>query len=158
MKTAEKNATGVQGATAKANEATSKFTNRPSLTQKEAKEDAKVTDQTPAQTPKMEAVKTDEVATSHAPAMDNKPAHVDEPQKTIINFPTKQHWKKSVQKRIYRFGINCAAFLSQTKHAEKHRAAHVRLGQRRAGLESRQTMLTGILGDLAIDITIYEPA
>jgi len=116
MKTAEKNATGVQGATAKANEATSKFTNRPSLTQKEAKEDAKVTDQTPAQTPKMEAVKTDEVATSHAPAMDNKPAHVDEPQKPEVREEPKAEAPKA---QPVKFALNLESILKVV--ADLHR-------------------------------------
>jgi hypothetical protein len=82
MKTAVKNATGVQGATAKANEATNKFTNRPSLTQKEAKEDAKVTDQTPAQTPKVEATHNPEIKGDSPVTVDNKPAHVNgQPEK-----------------------------------------------------------------------------
>ena len=76
MKTAEKNATGVQGATAKNNEATNKFTNRPSLTQKEAKEDAKSTDQTPAQTPKVEATHNAEIKSDSPATVDNKPAHI----------------------------------------------------------------------------------
>ncbi|MCO5950913.1 hypothetical protein [Mucilaginibacter flavidus] len=76
MKTAEKNATGVQGATAKNNEATNKFTNRPSLTQKEAKEDAKATDQTPAQTPKVEATHNAEIKSDSPATVDNQPAHV----------------------------------------------------------------------------------
>ena len=76
MKTAEKNATGVQGATAKNNEATNKIQNRPSLTQKEAKEDAKSTDQTPAQTPKVEATHNAEIKSDSPATVDNKPTHV----------------------------------------------------------------------------------
>ena len=82
MKTAEKNATGVQGATAKANEATNKFTNRPSLTGKEAKEDGKVNDQALAQTPKVEATPNAEIKGNGPATVDNNLAHVDgQPEK-----------------------------------------------------------------------------
>ena len=50
MKTAEKNANGVQGATAKNNQTANRVENRPSLTQKEAKEDENAKNQTPAKT------------------------------------------------------------------------------------------------------------
>ncbi len=76
METAEKNATAVQGTAAKNNEATNKIQNRPSLTQKEAKEDAKATDQTPAQTPKVEATHNVEIKGDSPATVDNKPAHV----------------------------------------------------------------------------------
>ena len=76
MKTAEKNANGVQGATAKKNEATNKIANRPSLTGKEAKEDGKVTDQKPAQTPQVEANNANEVKTNSPATVDNQPANV----------------------------------------------------------------------------------
>ena len=82
MKTVEKNATGVQGATAKNNEATNKYANRPSLTQKEAKEDAKVNDQTPAQAQKVEATHNVEIKSDSPATVDNKPAHIDgQPEK-----------------------------------------------------------------------------
>ena len=81
MKTAEKNANGVQGATAKANEATSKIQNRPNLTGKEAK-DEKVNDQQPAQIPKVEATYHAEIKSDSPATVDNKPAHVDgQPEK-----------------------------------------------------------------------------
>ncbi|MBD1395421.1 hypothetical protein [Mucilaginibacter glaciei] len=76
MKTAEKNANGVQGATAKNNEATNKIVNRPSLTGKEAKEDGKATDQTPAQTAQVEANNNGEVKTSSPATVDNQPANI----------------------------------------------------------------------------------
>ena len=76
MKTAEKNANGVQGATAKNNEATNKIANRPSLTGKEAKEDGKGTDHTPDQTPKVEANNANEVKTNSPATVDNQPANV----------------------------------------------------------------------------------
>jgi len=81
MKTAEKNANGVQGATAKANEATSKIQNRPNLTGKEAK-DEKVNDQPPAQNPKVEATHHAEIKSDSPATVDNKPAHIDgQPEK-----------------------------------------------------------------------------
>jgi len=81
MKTAEKNANGVQGATAKANEATSKIQNRPNLTGKEAK-DEKVNNQAAAQTPKVEATNNAEIKSDSPATVDNKPAHVDgQPEK-----------------------------------------------------------------------------
>ncbi|CAN5505385.1 hypothetical protein BH09BAC6_BH09BAC6_24960 [soil metagenome] len=95
MKTAEKNATAVQGTAAKNNEAVNRTTNRPSLTQKEAKEDENAKDQTPAQTPKVEAVEIAEVTTSHAPAMDNKSAHIDEPQKPEVKEEPKSEAPKA---------------------------------------------------------------
>ena len=82
MKTAEKNANGVQGATAKNNQTANRIENRPSLTQKEAKEDAKATDQTPAQTPKVEATHNAEIKIDSPATVDNKPAHIDgQPEK-----------------------------------------------------------------------------
>lgn len=76
MKTAEKNATGVQGTAAKNNQTANRVENRPSLTQKEAKEDESAKDQTPAQTPQIEATKTAEVKTDSPATVDNQPAHV----------------------------------------------------------------------------------
>ena len=81
MKTAEKNATAVQGTGAKANEATSKIQNRPNLTGKEAK-DEKVNDQAPAQTPKVEATHHAEIKSDSPATVDNQPAHIDgQPEK-----------------------------------------------------------------------------
>jgi hypothetical protein len=76
MKTAEKNANGVQGTTAKNNQTANRVENRPSLTQKEAKEDGKATDQTPAQTPKVEANNANEVKTNSPATVDNQPANI----------------------------------------------------------------------------------
>jgi hypothetical protein len=76
MKTAEKNANGVQGTAAKNNEATNKTANRPSLTGKEAKEDGKAADQTPAQTPQVEANNANEVKTNSPATVDNQPANL----------------------------------------------------------------------------------
>lgn len=76
MKTAEKNATAVQGAAAKNNQTANRVENRPSLTGKEAKDDEKVKDQTPAQTPQVEAGKTAEAKAGSPATVDNQPANV----------------------------------------------------------------------------------
>ena len=82
MKTAEKNVNGVQGAAAKNNQTANRVENRPSLTQKEAKEDENAKDQTPAQTPKVEATHNAEIKTDSPATVDNKPAHIDgQPEK-----------------------------------------------------------------------------
>lgn len=76
MKTAEKNATAVQGTAAKNNQTANRIENRPSLTGKEAKEDEKAKDQTPAQTPQVEAGKIAEVKTGSPSTVDNQPANI----------------------------------------------------------------------------------
>ena len=76
MKTAVKNATAVQGTAAKNNQTANRVENRPSLTQKEAKEDENAKDQTSAQTPQVEANKTAEVKTSSPATVDNQPANI----------------------------------------------------------------------------------
>jgi len=86
MKTAEKNATAVQGTAAQNNQTANRVENRPSLTQKEAKQDEPAKNQTPAQTPQVEANKTAEVKTSSPVAVDNQPANV-------ANQPAKQEVK-----------------------------------------------------------------
>jgi hypothetical protein len=73
MKTAEKNAKGVQGATAKTNEVRTE--NRPSLTAKEAKQDETATNQKPAEAPKGEDAKAAEVPASDPATVDNQPAN-----------------------------------------------------------------------------------
>lgn len=75
MKTAEKNANGVQGTAAKNNQSVS-MENRPNLTGKEAKQDEKVKDQTPAQTPQVKEANPAEVATGNPAAVDYQPANV----------------------------------------------------------------------------------
>ncbi|WP_158995145.1 hypothetical protein [Mucilaginibacter sp. L196] len=77
MKTAEKNATAVQGTGAKNNEASNKIANRPSLTQKEAKEDETAKNQTPAQTPQLEADKVTQAKTNSPTTVDNKPVNTE---------------------------------------------------------------------------------
>jgi hypothetical protein len=82
MKTAVKNATAVQGTAAKNNQTANRVENRPSLTQKEAKEDENVKNQAPAQTPKVEATHNAEIKSDSPATVDNKPAHVDgQPEK-----------------------------------------------------------------------------
>ena len=82
MKTAEKNATAVQGTAAKNNQTANRVENRPSLTQKEAKEDENAKDQVPAQTPQVEATHNAEIKSDSPATVDNKPAHVDgQPEK-----------------------------------------------------------------------------
>ena len=82
MKTAVKNATAVQGTAAKNNQTANRVENRPSLTQKEAKEDENVKNQVPAQTPQVEATHKAEIKTNSPATVDNKPAHIDgQPEK-----------------------------------------------------------------------------
>ncbi|MFA6084681.1 hypothetical protein [Mucilaginibacter sp.] len=82
MKTAQKNATGVQGTTAQAKKATDvKTQNRPNITGKEAKEDKKdepVKDQKPAEAPKVEATQAAEAQAGNPATVDNQPANVAE--------------------------------------------------------------------------------
>ncbi|GAA4915270.1 hypothetical protein [Mucilaginibacter defluvii] len=75
MKTAEKNANGVQGAAAKANE-TNKTQNRPSLTGKEAKEHGNTTDEKPAENTQAAEAAPAQAATSGTATVDNQPANV----------------------------------------------------------------------------------
>ena len=76
MKTAEKNANGVQGATAKNNQSVNRIENRPSLTGKEAKQDETAKDQKPAQTSQVEKTNPTEATTSSPATVDNQPADV----------------------------------------------------------------------------------
>jgi len=76
MKTSEKNANGVQGATAKNNQSVNRIENRPSLTGKEAKEDENAKNQTPAQTSEVEAIKAAEVKTGSTATVDNQSGNI----------------------------------------------------------------------------------
>lgn len=76
MKTAEKDANGVQGTAAKNNQSVNRIENRPSLTGKEAKPDETAKDQTPAQTPQAEKTNPAEATTSSPATVDNQPANV----------------------------------------------------------------------------------
>jgi len=76
MKTAEKNANGVQGTAAKNNQTANRVENRPSLTGKEAKEDENAKNQTPAKTPQVEKSNPAEVKTNSPATVDNQPANV----------------------------------------------------------------------------------
>jgi len=76
MKTAEKNATAVQGTAAKNNQTANRVENRPSLTQKEAAANENAKNQTPAKTSEVEANKTAGVKTDSPATVDNQPANV----------------------------------------------------------------------------------
>lgn len=76
MKTAEKNANGVQAAAAKNNQTVNRIENRPSLTGKEAKQDESVKDQTSVQTPQAEKTNAAEIETGSSATVDNQPANV----------------------------------------------------------------------------------
>jgi len=76
MKTAEKNATAVQGTAAKNNQTANRVENRPSLTGKEAKENETAKNQTPAKTPEVEAAKTSDVKTGSPATVDNQPSNI----------------------------------------------------------------------------------
>ncbi|RYY38014.1 MAG: hypothetical protein EOP46_00295, partial [Sphingobacteriaceae bacterium] len=76
MKTAEKNANGVQGTAAKNNQSVNRIENRPSLTGKEAKENETAKDQTPAQTPQAEKTNPAGAKADSPATVDNQPANV----------------------------------------------------------------------------------
>jgi len=76
MKTAERNANGVQGTAAKNNQTANRVENRPSITGKEAKQDETVKDQTTAQTPQVEKNNPAEVKTGSPATVDNQSANV----------------------------------------------------------------------------------
>jgi hypothetical protein len=82
MKTAEKNLDGVQGTAAKANEATNKVQNRPSLTGKEAKEHGNPTDEKPAENAQAAEAAHAQAAPSNIPAVDNQPVNAAKPSAT----------------------------------------------------------------------------
>ncbi|MDB5122352.1 MAG: hypothetical protein JWP94_481 [Mucilaginibacter sp.] len=75
MKTTEKNANVVQSTAAKTNETANKIPNRPSLTQKEAKEDERATNQTPAQAPQTEEAKVAGAKTGSPLTVGSEPDH-----------------------------------------------------------------------------------
>jgi len=76
MKTAEKNAKGVQGASAKGNEVRTE--NRPSLTGKEAKQDETLKDQKPAPAPEVKDAKAAEAAPGSSATVDNHNANPEQ--------------------------------------------------------------------------------
>jgi len=76
MKTAVDNAIAVQGTAAKNNTPANRVENRPSLTQKEAKDDENTKNQAPAQTSQVEADKTAGATTDSPAAVGNQPADV----------------------------------------------------------------------------------
>jgi hypothetical protein len=83
MQTAEKNATGVQGATEK-NNSSIKTQNRPSLTGKEAKNEA-AQNQTSNQSAQAETAKTAGIETGNSAAMGNQPAGTKEHAAAEVN-------------------------------------------------------------------------
>jgi hypothetical protein len=76
MKTAEKNATAVQGTAAKNNQTANRVENRPSLTGKEAAANEKAKDQTLGQTPQVEATNPAGPKTDSPALVGNQPVDV----------------------------------------------------------------------------------
>ena len=76
MKTAEKNANGVQGTAAKNNQPVNRMENHPSLTGKEAKQNETAKDQKPAETAQVEKTNPAETTTSSLATVDNQPANL----------------------------------------------------------------------------------
>ena len=85
MKTAEKNANGVQGTAAKSGQPVNRIENRPSLTGKEAKQDETAKDQKPDETTQASKTNPAEATTSSPATVDNQPANV-------ANQPAKRHF------------------------------------------------------------------
>lgn len=79
-------------------------------------------------------------------------------EKTIINFPTKKDWKNPSKNEYIASGL--IALLAFLKQSSLKSIAIPALGCGNGGLDWQviKPMLSGILGDLTIDITIYEPA
>lgn len=107
MKTAEKNAKGVQGTTAKNNE-TTKTQNRPNIPGKE-KNDEPAKNQTPAEAAQTKAGETAQAATIQPAAEVNQPAH-------IAGEPAKQEVKAEEPKAEVRY-IKPVPNLEQTLKA-----------------------------------------
>jgi hypothetical protein len=76
MKTAERNAKGVQGATAKGNEVRTE--NRPNIPGKEAKKDEATENQKPAKAPQGKAAETAEAKGGNSATVDNQPANAEQ--------------------------------------------------------------------------------
>ena len=115
MKTAEKNATAVQGTAAKNNQTANRVENRPSLTQKEAKQDEPAKNQTPVQTPQVEANKTAEVKTNGPATVDNQPANVaNQPAKHEVKDEPKAEAPKAEEPKAEIRYIKPAMNLEQT--------------------------------------------
>ena len=120
MQTAEKNAKGVQGTTAKTNEA-AKTQNRPSLTGKEAKNEA-LKDEKPAETPQGETAKAAEVKTVHAVTVDNQPANpAEQPEKQELKLEDKL---KTVND-LHRITIQRMNLLNRMADLERFEVAQV---------------------------------
>lgn len=144
MKTAEKNAKGVQGTTAKNNDAT-KTKNRPNIPGKE-KNDEPAKDQTPAEASQGEAGKAAQAAAVQPAAEANQPAHVaaqpakeaitaEEPKaevRYIKPVPNLEKTLKAVD-TLHRKGIQRLALISRMKTLE---AFEVKLIEENDELES----------------------
>ncbi|HWZ15439.1 MAG TPA: hypothetical protein VNW95_09395 [Mucilaginibacter sp.] len=144
MKTAEKNAKGVQGTTAKNNEAV-KTQNRPNIPGKE-KNNEPAKNQTPAPAAQNEAGKTAEAATVQPAAEVNQPAHVAaQPAKEAVNaeepkaevryikpVPNLEQTLKAVD-TLHRKGIQRLALIARMKLLE---AFEVKLIEENDELES----------------------
>jgi hypothetical protein len=129
MKTAEKNAKGVQGTTAKNNEA-AKVQNRPNIPGKE-KNDEPAKDQKPAETSQAEAAKNAPAETHLATAVGHQPADTaaepakqevkaDEPKaeiKYIKPVPNLEQTLKAVDS-LHRKGIQRLALIARIKTLE----------------------------------------
>jgi len=144
MKTAEKNAKGVQGTTAKNNEAT-KTQNRPNIPGKE-KNDEPAKNQTPAEAPQGEAGKVAQAATVQPATEVNQSAHVaaqptkeeiraEEPKaevRYIKPVPNLEQTLKAVD-TLHRKGIQRLALIARIKLLE---AFEVKLIEENDELES----------------------
>jgi hypothetical protein len=122
MKTAEKNANGVQGAAAKANEVTNRTTNRPSLTGKEAKQDGNTTDEKPAQVSQVTEGAPAQAATSGAATVDHQPAN---PSNTPATEEVKAPEAEEVKFEPKKFALNLEQTLKSVN--DLHRLSIQRL-------------------------------
>lgn len=132
MKTAEKNANGVQGATAKNNQTANRVENRPSLTQKEAKEDENVKNQAPAQAPQVEATHNAEIKIDSPATVDNKPAHIDgQPEKPELKEEPKAEAVKVAEPiaevKLVKFALNLESTLKAVDDLHRRSIQRVNL-------------------------------
>ncbi|MEB0261784.1 hypothetical protein [Mucilaginibacter sp. 10I4] len=138
MKTAEKNATAVQGTAAKNNQTANRVENRPSLTQKEAKEDENVKNQAPAQTPKIEATHNAEIKGDSLATVDNKPAHIDgQPEK-----PELKEEPKAAEVKPVKFALNLESTLKVVDDLHRRSIQRVNLIARINQLTAFEVALT----------------
>jgi O-acetyl-ADP-ribose deacetylase (regulator of RNase III) len=83
---------------------------------------------------------------------------VEDSNKTIINFPTKEDWRNPSKNEYIASGL--IALLSYLKQSKLKSIALPALGCGNGGLEWKviKPMLTGMLSELTIEIIVYEPA